>query len=394
MREVDALIPTSSATSPRAVRFTGVVHHGLSLGIFEAGLVLSGLCLGVAAFVQPRSHQLPLLFVAALTALWTTMKSVRRVPPKRGEFVVEDGVLRTDAGAFVMGIPRGVFACLSDRHAPHATLVLVENRKALLEIVLRTETEARDLAKRLGLWDGAIITGDEKPAAAKFAVTVVVSLLLALIVFPALASGAPGLTMLAITVGVLLTVCLAASQYTSARVGADGVFVRGSIENRFVSFAEIRGVSEFGPWVRLHTGARDVFISTPCLPWSLHRDAARKSLVEQIATRLSRYREAEAPASERAIVGEGTFRSPETTLHDLASIAESPRARPELRVEAARAIRSHAQWQELAPRLRVAANASASPELSKALALAAREEREGEVLEREFDPLPTTTSGR
>ena len=368
--------PLSPRSSPHEVRFTGVVHQGLSLGVFEVALLLGGLCLGVAAFLQPRSHQLPLLFVAALTALWTTMKSFRRIEPKRGEFVFKEGALWMEngpnRGAFVSGIPRGVFSCLSDRRAPHTTLVLVDNRKPLLEIVLRNETEARDLAKQLGLTEGAIITGDEKPAGAKFAATVACSVALAAILFPAMTSSAPGLTMLAVTVGVLLTVCLIASQYTSARVGADGVFVRGSLENRFVSFADVQGVSEFGPWVRLHLASRDVFISTPCLPWSVYRDAARKALVEQIASRLSRYRDADAP-SDRAAISEGTFRSPETTLQDLAEIAESPRANPKLRVEAANAIRSHEDWQAIAPRLRIAANDSASPTLSKALALAAED---------------------
>lgn len=168
------------------------------------------------------------------------------------------------------------------------------------------------------------------------------------------------------------------------RVGRDGVWVAAPFRRHWVSFAELRGVSRAGLWLRLHTTRGDVDVGSPLLWPSSRAAAAREGLaaaIRRAATRFERAPRATtaldacprgAPISTR----EGSFRSPAVSGEDLLRIVEDPRSSGEARVRAAAGLLGASPSDEQRAQIRAAAEESASPAVQRALQLALAAEDE------------------
>ena len=357
--------------------FSGVVRSYSSVGAFEAVLALVGAFFVLRIPERPRSQQFPLGAVAALAFGFSFLKLASRGRTVRGDFVIREGALWQQSGRFICGLPRGLFAYSEPGVEAAKRTVVIDDGQLLLEIDVRTEEQHRTLNTALGLATEPVLTG--KSAARHLQLGGLVgSTVVAVAGFVwALEAGEPFVAFALMALGLL---GLGGSHHTHGRIGVDGIWVSGPSEQRFVGFAELCGVSDWGPWIKLHTRSKDIFISAPLLPFSQRGRAARAALVELIRKRLCAWQDNEAPlASARLTLAEGTFRDRELTAGDLARLAENPRAERLTRARAARELRQHHEWARFASGLRSAAASSASPALQQALSAAATSEVESEV---------------
>lgn len=357
--------------------FSGVVRAYSSVGAFEAVLALVGAFFVLRIPERPSSQRFPLGVVAALAFGFSFLKLASRGRTVQGDFIIREGALWQQSGRFICGLPRGLFAYSEPGAESAKRTVVIDDGQLLLEIEVRTEEQHRSLNSAFGLATEPVLTG--KSAARHLQLGGLVgSTVVAVAGFVwALEAGEPFVAFALMVLGLL---GLGGSHHTHGRIGADGIWVSGPSEQRFVGFAELRGVSAWGPWLRLHTLSKDIFISAPLLPFSQRGRAARAALVELIRKRLCAWQDNEAPlASARLTLAEGTFRDRELTAGDLARLAENPRAERLTRARAARELRQHHEWARFASGLRIAAASSASPALQQALTAAATNSADAEV---------------
>jgi hypothetical protein len=347
------------------------------VGAFEAVLALVGAFFVLRIPERPNSQRFPLGVVAALAFGFSFLKLASRGRTLQGDFVIREGALWQQSGRFICGLPRGLFAYSEPSTESAKRTVVIDDGQLLLELEVRTEEQHRNLNSALGLATEPVLTG--KSAARHLQLGGLIgSTVVALAGFVwALEAGEPFIAFALMALGLL---GLGGSHHTHGRIGVDGIWVSGPSEQRFVGFAELRGVSAWGPWLRLHTLSKDIFISAPLLPFGRRGRAARAALVDFVRKRLCAWQENEAPlASARLTLAEGTFRNRELTAGDLARLAENPRAELLTRARAARELRQHHEWARFASGLRIAAAASASPALQQALSAAATSDAESEV---------------
>lgn len=166
--------------------------------------------------------------------------------------------------------------------------------------------------------------------------------------------------------------------HRDVRIGQDGVWVATAFRRWWVGFEQLRGVSQAGLWTRLYTERGDVDLS-PMLIWPGVRSRAARDRVAHMIRRAHARFERSPSVSTRTLAAaenppiEGDFRVAPMDLENLAAIVGSPRAIEADRVRAARTLLRSPASRGASELVRIAAQATASPALERALRVAIEE---------------------
>lgn len=196
----------------------------------------------------------------------------------------------------------------------------------------------------------------------------------------------------------------------SVVVGLDGVFVKWLFQHRFIPASEIVDVQsslDAGIDLTLRSGEHLVLAATSAVAARAARD--RDAMLERIREVISVHRSREECADLRALLardgrgtaewaaglrklteGQATYRSSAIRGDDLLRIIEDPAASEEARAGAAFVVRTGSGGAdgEARARIRVAAEATASPRLRVALEASAEEEIDDTQALEAFDDAP------
>jgi len=231
--------------------------------------------------------------------------------------------------------------------------------------------ETRSTWLRMAWFFGAFATGFA-------ALMLAIVTLVAFMVFPW--AGVVMLPLLGLTAAVTVLM-LRPVDSLEVLVGADGVTVRGEVDDRFVRYADLAGVAD-GPrevTLRLRDG-RAIGLSGPALgAWQ------RRALVARLRDALTAHRPTMATERTRAMLARGevpfeawrdglreglrreaVYRHRALERDDLVSVVGDPAAPPEQRVAAALALTASDDAEGMRTKVRVAAEATASDALRRA----------------------------
>ncbi|MFO0756617.1 MAG: hypothetical protein U0359_09010 [Byssovorax sp.] len=393
-------------------------------------LAVSPLLLGPAALVWgaqnigdvTRAVALTVGFIAPLVGLITTLYALRASPLK----VQRRGPLTAGEGGLTFRGER--LATLADLQAgfliptwgkPPQVRLLRRWPRAPIELWMRDDAEGRALLEALGLDASQRVASFTLASRARAdnRVTAVGWTLLVLILVgspmlaSALAEPGPALALIGLFgLGMLFLWISLMSMPTRVTVGSDGVLVSWLFRKRFLPYASIRGVRPYGSGREQGVGIWSDDAKVVKLPIKIQltqelNDQQTELLSQRIQQAIQRYAErrhegrARLPerGDRRAVewvrmlraAGSGAAADHRTAPIEadvLWRVVEDPGASPIDRASAAVAASGLADEAGRA-RLRIAARATASPDVQRALALAAEEEAGDEELARALDRL-------
>jgi hypothetical protein len=375
------------------------VVHALGLGLVVVGPLL--LALAFAHVFPPGILGFHLTIIGALLRFTQRRQNTRATKRQRQiradkEGVFIDGDLVVKASAIADGFfqPRR-----QDGKAKYQSSVrLVDKRRRILfEAEMQDENEALDLLHALGLDPGsrrAEFAGGSPAFATIGRQFATIFGVMGASAFMSAIGTALHLAIAPFMVFLMMPLVFAAMWPSKITVGVDGVLIRWMWRKEFIPMSEIRGVSEAGEnALRLHLRSGEERIVYTSMR---HKQSSANVAINNRDAIIARIREAHRTYEARgeavdatALVARGTqsrsewlvaleklaradggYRQAIVRLEDLLRIIEDPAAPEDARVGAALVVRKSA-GEEAKARVRIAAEASASPKLRVALDAAA-----------------------